>query len=115
MNQSSHFTYTSIYNLQHTNLYSGDVDDPIIDAAIYAMDTLAKDRFGNALPFHIETSIFAQDINREDVLLEDKPIRCRRIDQRVAITVYVFSSLEAYNKYLNKEKLKTNKYERKSN
>lgn len=93
-------TYTSLYQLYWSDLYSGGPDDPIVNATVEAMDNLAYDSNGNKLPFSLEVSIFAQaDVDRSKMFLEEKHKEKRLFDQMIGITVIVFYSMDAYMKY----------------
>lgn len=96
----SYDTYTSLYQLYWSDLYSGGPDDPIVNATTEAMDNLAYDSNGNKLPFSILTTIFAQaDVDRSKMFLEEKHKEKRLFDQMLGITVIVFYSMDAYMKY----------------
>lgn len=100
-----YLVYTSEYSLQGADLYSGGENDPICDATIHAMDHLAFDERGKKLPFSLQTSILAQDINRREEFLEDKVLSFRRFDQKICITVLIWSNLEDYFEYEQSNKI----------
>lgn len=102
-----YLVYQSEYSLQGADLYSGGENDPITDATIHAMDNLAFDTRGKKLPFSLQVSILAQDINRCEELLEDKSLPIRRFDQKICITVLVWANLEDYFAYEQSDKIYT--------
>lgn len=88
--------YDSNYMLAGVDLYSGGENDPIVDATIYARDNLAYDAKGNRLPFSLQVGMSAQDIDMEVCFLEDKNKTYRRWDQKICVTIYVWSTVEDY-------------------
>ena len=85
--------YDSVYDLQHTELYSGGELDTVIDASLYAMEHLAFDTEGNRLPFSLQVSLNAQYLNRECAILEDKKRKYMRLEQKVTITIFVWENM----------------------
>lgn len=88
--------YDSNYMLSGVELYSGGENDPIVDAALYAEENLAFDASGGRLPFSLQVGMPAQDIDREVELLEDKGRVYRRWDQKICVTVIVWSCMDDY-------------------
>lgn len=88
--------YTSHYMLDNTDLYSDGENDPLIDAARYADDHLAYDAKGNKLPFSVSCSIFANEIDRDKYLLEDRmeSMRIVGLDTKLAVHVIVFRNMD---------------------
>lgn len=88
--------YDSNYMLAGVDLYSGGENDPIVDVTMYARDNLAFDAKGNKLPFSLQVGMPAQDIDREVGFLEDKSRVYRRWDQKICVTIIVWSTIEDY-------------------
>jgi hypothetical protein len=90
--------------LQGSELYSGDLDtDPIEQAEFDAHDHIAYDGNGNKLPFSISLSIFGQEIDRREELIENKPKTYRRWDQKICVSIIVFSNMDNYFIYENSD------------
>ncbi len=99
LNKLNYQIHTSMFMLQGAELYSGGENDPLLVAEIDAVERLAFDRQGNRLEFSLSLSIFGQEHPRDVSLFEDKGLRYRRWDQKIAVHVIVFNSLEAKEEY----------------
>ncbi len=99
LNKLDYQIHTSIFMLQGAELYSGGENDPLLVAEIDAVERLAFDNKGNRLEFSLSVSIFGQEHNRSISLFEDKELRYRQWDQKIAVHVIVFNSKEAKEKY----------------
>ena len=102
--KDTYFTFTTVYMMQGCDyLYSGCENDPLTNAYIHAWDNLAFDSRGNRLPFVLEVGMPAQDIDRENSLLEDKGKTYIRWDSRVEVTAKVFYTMDGFMEYQAKQ------------
>lgn len=99
LNKLNYQIHTSMFMLQGAELYSGGENDPLLVAEIDAVERLAFDKQGNRLPFSLSLSIFGQEHPREVSLFEEKSLKQRRHDSKLAVHVIVFNSLEAKEEY----------------
>jgi hypothetical protein len=100
------FINRSVYDLANwSDLYSGGEHCPITDATLYAMNHIAFDSNGNNLPFSTLVSIFGQDIDRNECLLEDMSKGIRRRGQKICISVLVWQNMDDYLEYENSNEL----------
>jgi hypothetical protein len=95
--------YNAIYSLANMEPFSGGIDDPMVIADMDANDYIAFDNRGNKLPYLVRMSIFAHEIDRDVMLLEDLDKAIRRHDQRICVSILLFETEEEKNKYLEQE------------
>ena len=95
--------YDSVYDLQHTELYSGGELDPVVDAKIYAEENLAFDNSGYRLPFSTQVGLNAQYLDRNKNILEDMEKKVVRVTQKVTVTIIVWNCIEDYLFYESDE------------
>ena len=97
--------YSSVFMLAGSDLYSDTDTDPLIAAELEAICNLAYDNNGNRLPYSISVSIFGQEWDRDVSMFEEKELVNRRWDQKLAVHVIVFNSLEDKEEYDNSENI----------
>lgn len=95
--------YNAVYSLENVEPFSGGIDDPMVIADMDANDYIAFDNMGNRLPYLVRMSIFAHEIDRNVMLLEDVDKTIRRHDQRICVSILLFETEEEKNKYLEQE------------
>ena len=100
--------YTQNYRLQGAELHSGGENDPLVYCRIDAEEQLSYDNRGNKLPYSLQISIFGQELDRDNYILEDKDISIRRFSQEICISVLVWANMDDYYAYEQSDKIWVN-------
>lgn len=101
MDSAKYRVYSSVFMMNSHELYSGGEDDPIVISRCAAEDILAFSKDGKKLPYSISCSIFAQEFDRDGMLLEDLGKSQMRWMSKIAVHIIIFNNTEDKEEYEN--------------
>lgn len=94
--------YSSPFQLESAELFSGNENDPVYWAHIES-DNVSRDDKGMLLPYDITVSFYGLNFDRNKCLAEELGSMKRRMWQKAAVHIVVFDTLQDYCNYMDNE------------